>query len=264
MGKRAKARTFTVAADVVGERGPAKRPDVRQRVVGRIVDLIRIGNLRPGDRLPPERELVEIFSISRPSLREAMRALATLGIVESRHGGGTFITDLDARTLLAPLDFFLQLSQANIDDAYESRRIVEIEIVRKAAVKARRADIADLNDMIAAHATIQKDPVGFRILDSRFHEKLSAIAGNAVLQRIADGLYSMHQHLRRRATAQPGLIAQSTADHVRIAAAIAAGDPEEAAAAMARHLAHIKDSTMRMMAAQKFDVIENRSKRPAP
>src|SRR5215468_628445 len=115
MGKRAKARTFTVAANVANERGPAKRQDLRQRVVGRIVDLIRIGNLRPGDRLPPERELVEIFSISRPSLREAMRALATLGIVESRHGGGTFITDLDARTLLAPLDIFLQLSQVNIE-----------------------------------------------------------------------------------------------------------------------------------------------------
>lgn len=180
MGKRARARSLTI-----GVSGQTERQDLRQRVVGRIVDLVRTGNLRPGDRLPPERELVEIFSISRPSVREAMRALSTLGIVESRHGGGTYVTDLDARTPLAPLDFFLQLSRANIDDTFESRRIVEIEIVRQAAVKARRTDIADLNGMIAAHATVQKDPVGFRILDSRFHERLSAIAGNGVLQRIA-------------------------------------------------------------------------------
>jgi len=225
-------------------------------VVARIVDLISTGNLRPGDRLPPERELVEIFSISRPSLREAMRALSTLGIVESRHGGGTFVTDLDARTLLAPLDFFLQLSQANLDDTFEGRRVIETEIARQAAIKARRADIVELNDMIAAHATVGEDPIGFRILDSRYHEKLSAIAGNAVLQRIADGLYNMNLNLRRRATAEPGLIAQSTEDHAEIAAAIAAHDPERAAAAMEQHLVHIKESTMRMMAGQKFRLIE--------
>jgi GntR family transcriptional repressor for pyruvate dehydrogenase complex len=252
MAKRAEARSLGVAA-----LGP--KQDLRQRVVGHIVELIRTGNLRPGDRLPPERELVEIFSISRPSLREAMRALSTLGIVESRHGGGTFVTALDARTLLAPLDIFLQLSQVNIEDTFESRRIVEIEIVRKAATQAKRADIADLKEMIAAHAKIQKDPVGFRILDSRFHEKLSSIAGNAVLQRVAYGLYNMDLHIRRRATAEPGLISQSTEDHAGIAAAIAAHDPDRAAAAMAQHLAHIKESTKRAMAGQKFGVIESAS-----
>jgi DNA-binding FadR family transcriptional regulator len=271
MGKRAKARSLTATpgttalapAEAGGERTGGK--DLRQRVVTRIVDLIRTGSLRAGDRLPPERELVEIFSISRPSLREAMRALSSLGIVESRHGGGTFVTDLDARTLLAPLDFFLQLSQVNIDDAFESRRIIEVEIVRKAAQQAKPADIKELNGMIAAHATIQKDPVGFRILDSRFHEKLSAIAGNAMLQRIADALYNMNLHLRRRATEEPGLIAESTADHTRIAAAIAEHDAERAAAEMTRHLEHIKQSSMRMMAAQKFSVVESGGRRlPRP
>ncbi len=251
MAKRAEARSLGVTT-----LAPHSKQDLRQRVVGHIVELIRTGNLRPGDRLPPERELVEIFSISRPSLREAMRALSTLGIVESRHGGGTFVTALDARTLLAPLDIFLQLSQVNIEDTFESRRIIEIEIVRKAAAQAKRADIADLKEMIAAHVKIQKDPVGFRILDSRFHEKISAIAGNAVLQRVAYGLYNMDLHIRRRATAEPGLIAQSTEDHARIAAAIAAHDPDQAAAAMAQHLRHIKESTQRTMESQKFGVIE--------
>lgn len=251
MAKRAEARSLGVTA-----LAPHHKQDLRQRVVGHVVELIRTGNLRPGDRLPPERELVEIFSISRPSLREAMRALSTLGIVESRHGGGTFVTALDARTLLAPLDIFLQLSQVNIEDTFESRRIIEIEIVRKAAAQAKRADVADLKEMIAAHVKIQKDPVGFRILDSRFHEKISSIAGNAVLQRVAYGLYNMDLHIRRRATAEPGLIAQSTEDHACIAAAIAAHDPNQAAAAMAQHLTHIKESTQRTMESQKFGVIE--------
>lgn len=241
---RRRARTKLLTATALA---PVRKQSVGQQVVGQIVELIRTGNLRPGDRLPSERELVEIFGISRPSLRESMRALSVLGIVESRHGGGAFVTELDAPTMLAPLDFFLSLSQANFDDAFESRRIIEVEIVRKAATKAGRADIADLNDMIAAHATIQNDPVGFRILDSRFHEKLSGIAGNAVLQRVAYGLYNMGLDFRRQATAEAGLIAQSTEDHARIAAAIAEHDADGAAQAMTRHLRHIEDSTKRIM-----------------
>ena len=91
--------------------------------------------LRAGDRLPSERELIDILDISRPSLREALRALSMLGVVDTRHGGGAYVTDLEARTLLAPLDFFLSLSEANLADAFESRRIVELEIVRKAATE---------------------------------------------------------------------------------------------------------------------------------
>ena len=243
MARRAKSKLLTVSG-----LGPVKKESVGQQVVGQIVELIRTGNLRPGDRLPSERELVEIFGISRPSLRESMRALSVLGIIESRHGGGAFVTELDATAMLAPLDLFLALSKANFDDAFESRRIIEIEIVRKAALKATRADIQDLNDMIAAHSKIQNDPVGFRILDSRFHEKLSAIAGNAVLRRVAYGLYNMGLDFRRRATEEPGLIAQSTQDHARIAAAIAAQEPDRAAAAMTRHIVHIEESTKRVMA----------------
>lgn len=242
MAKRAKTKLLTATG-----LAPVRKQSVGQQVVGQIVELIRTGNLRPGDRLPSERELVEIFGISRPSLRESMRALSVLGIIESRHGGGAFVTELDAPTMLAPLDFFLSLSQANFDDAFESRRIIEVEIVRKAATKASRADVADLNDMIAAHAKIQSDPVGFRILDSRFHEKLSGIAGNAVLQRVAYGLYNMGLDFRRQATAEAGLIAQSTEDHGHIAAAIAAHDADGAAEAMTRHLCHIEDSTQRVM-----------------
>jgi GntR family transcriptional repressor for pyruvate dehydrogenase complex len=242
MGKRPKPKLLTSSG-----LAPVRKQSVGQQVVGQIVELIRTGNLRPGDRLPSERELVEIFGISRPSLRESMRALSVLGIVESRHGGGAFVTELDAPTMLAPLDFFLSLSQANFDDAFESRRIIEVEIVRKAAAKASRADISDLSDMIAAHATIQSDPVGFRILDSRFHEKLSSIAGNAVLQRVAYGLYNMGLDFRRQATAEAGLISQSTQDHGRIAAAIAEHDSDGAADAMTRHLQHIEDSTKRVM-----------------
>jgi GntR family transcriptional repressor for pyruvate dehydrogenase complex len=230
---------------------------VAQSVVNRVLDLVRTGMLRAGDRLPSERELIEIFSISRPSLREALRALAMLGVVDTRHGGGAYITDLEARKLLAPLDFFLSLSQSNLGDAFESRRIVELEIVRKAAGMASADDVADLKAMITAHETIQNDPVGFRILDSRFHARLSAAAGNVVLERIAYGLYNMGLDIRRRATMSFALIRQSTGDHVRIVDAIAARDPEGAAGAMGVHLDHIEQTTRQAMEQEMATLARN-------
>ncbi len=245
MAKRVKATSLSSATI-----GRIEKQALGKQVVGRILELIRTGSLRAGDRLPPERELIEIFGISRPSLREALRALSTLGVIESRHGGGAFVGNLDARTLLAPLDFYLSLTKANFRDAFDSRRVIEIEIVRRAADKANRSDIADLEGIIAAHDTVQDDPIGFRILDTRFHEKLSEIAGNAVLQRIAYGLYNLgvdFQNFDQRARNEPGLIAQSTRDHGEIASAIAAHDPDEAVRAMTRHIRNIELSTQRVI-----------------
>jgi GntR family transcriptional regulator, transcriptional repressor for pyruvate dehydrogenase complex len=216
---------------------------VAQAVVNRILDLVRTGMLCAGDRLPSERELIDILNISRPSLREALRALSMLGVVDTRHGGGAFITNLEARTLLAPLDFFLSLSKSNLADAFESRRIVEIEIVRKAALNATSADVDALEGMLAAHEKVLSDPVGFRILDSRFHARLSEIARNVVLERIAYGLYNMGLDIRRRATEDVALIRRSLGEHTTIVRAISTKDSEAAAKAMAAHLDHIEAST---------------------
>lgn len=245
MATRPKAKDLTV-----GRMDLNDKRVIGQQVVARILELVRTGNLRAGDRLPPERKLIEIFGISRPSLREALRALSMLGVINSLHGGGAYVSDLDARTLLAPLDFYLSLTKSNFADAFDSRRVIEIEIARRAAAKATAADIHDLRDIIEAHKTVQDDPVGFRILDTRFHEKLSEIAGNAVLQRISYGLYNLgldFQNFDRRARNEPGLIAQSTADHVKIAAGITTHIPDRAADAMSEHIRNIEVSTQRVL-----------------
>src|SRR5690242_12678065 len=160
MARKADIKLLAIARD-----RHSPKEGMAETVVNRILDLVRTGNLRAGDRLPSERELIDILSISRPTLREALRALSMLGVVESRHGGGAYVTDLEARTLLAPLDFFLSLSPGNLADAFESRRIVEIEIVRKAARQASKEDLDDLTAMIDAQGKVLTDPVGFRILD---------------------------------------------------------------------------------------------------
>ena len=118
MARKADAKLLAIA----GVLRPRDKEGVAHSVVNRILDLIRTGMLRAGDRLPSERELIDILAISRPSLREALRALSMLGVIESRHGGGAFVSNLEARTLLAPLDFFLSLSETNLADAFEKAR----------------------------------------------------------------------------------------------------------------------------------------------
>jgi GntR family transcriptional repressor for pyruvate dehydrogenase complex len=118
MARKADVRILAIVRD---PHSPNKE-GVAQSVVNRILDLVRTGMLRVGDRLPSERELIDILDISRPTLREALRALSMLGVIDSRHGGGAFVTDLEARTLLAPLDFFLSLSQTNLGEAYRRAR----------------------------------------------------------------------------------------------------------------------------------------------
>ena len=229
------------------EAGVNSKKGVAHSVVRRVLDLIRTGMLRAGDRLPSERDLIEILDISRPSLREALRALSILGVVDTRHGGGAYVTNLEARTLLAPLDFYLALSEANLADTFESRRIVELEIVRKAATKATAGDIDDLNGMLIAHERVLSDPVAFRILDSRFHARLSACSGNVVLERIAYGLYNMGLDIRRQATKDLSLIRRSLGEHTAIVRAIEAHDARKAVAAMSLHLDHIEASTRRVL-----------------
>ena len=100
---------------IEGELHFGAKKGVAQSVVNRVLDLIRTGMLRAGDRLPSERNLIEILDISRPSLREALRALSILGVVDTRHGGGAYVTNLEARTLVGAARFLSGLVGSELD-----------------------------------------------------------------------------------------------------------------------------------------------------
>ena len=238
--KRPKPAVVARRADDGSDRGG-------DEVVNRILELVQDGNLRPGDRLPPERELIEIFGIGRPNLRESLRALQTLGIIEIRHGGGAYISELDARRLLAPLNFVLSLTPTVLDDSSEMRRLVEVEAVRKAATRMSESDIDEFEAMLQAHAAVQNDYVGFLILDSRFHSRIYQLSSNVVLEQIATALYNIGLDHRRDLMSQPGEIAKSTLDHHAIVDALRTRDAVAATKAMETHLSHIADSSHKVL-----------------
>jgi DNA-binding FadR family transcriptional regulator len=234
------------------------RPAVRQRyeqIADHLVGELRRGALRPGLKLPGERELAQRLGVGRASVREALGALQVRGLVETRPGAGSFIA-ADALERVAGADELaagLDLpADAGPSALLEARRILEPEV---AALAARRAagdpEIARLLDVMAASAD-PADPEQRRRwsdADRAFHRQIAVSTTNPVLLAIADHLAALMdqplwQQLRDESIAVPGRTTLQLAEHRLIAAAIAEGDPEAAR----RHAAEHIDRARRYMA----------------
>ncbi len=220
------------------------RESVPEMVVRRILDLVKTGVLKAGDALPPERDLAASWNVSRPSVREAMRGLAVLGVVKTRQGGGAYISDLGPESLLGPLHFYLSLEQMNIRELYDARSLIESDVARLAAVNISDADLARLEALWLAQADTLTDPLLFRLSDFAFHEMIWIGAGNAFLKRIGESLNILGLEFRKRASELPGVLEHSLRDHRLLLDALTARDPNRAAQAALSHMQNVYQSTI--------------------
>jgi GntR family transcriptional repressor for pyruvate dehydrogenase complex len=218
-----------------------------ERLVTQIIDLIRSGNLKAGDSLPSEAQLAQAFQVSRPIVREALRGLAILGVVETRQGGRCFVTDLTVARLMAPLQFVISLDEASLESLHRARTMIESGLVREAADHVTDQALAKLEEMVAAGFALAGDPLGFRMLDQEFHRTIYELGGNPFLTVVAQSFYELGMDYRRMATETPGVIERSAAEHQAIVSALKAGDREAASAAMDAHLASIHQTTIEAM-----------------
>ena len=224
--------------------GSATRRPISEQVATRILAMIKSGNLRSGDRLPTEAQMGIAFGISRPPLREALKALTLMGVLESRQGGRYTVTDLSPSRLVAPFNVMLSMGDYDVHEHFETRLIVDLELVRLAAVNATPAQRQRiLRHAVDGHA-FHDDPVAFRLLDTAFHQSLNDAAGNRLLSSLAQGLYDVALDVRRVASALPGVIETSVGQHIAVAQAVLAGDATTAVAAARRHLDHVRDTTI--------------------
>lgn len=223
---------------------PIVRESVAEMVARRILDMVSTRALRPGDQLPPERELAEQLGVSRPSVREAFRGLAILGVVRSRQGGGAYITALDADSILGPIRFFLSLEEMNIRELYDARSLIESDVARRAAVNMTDEDLAALSQIVEAQKATLNDARAFRVSDFAFHEALWNGSGNAFLRRIGESLNTLGLEFRKRASETEGVLEQSFADHTRLLAALKARDADAAAKAAEQHMQNVFQSTI--------------------
>ena len=229
---------------------PIERKSVAEQVATRIVDIVRDGGLKPGDLLPPERDLAQTLGVSRPSVREAIRGLAILGIVRTRQGGGANITSLDADALLGPIQFYLSLEDMNVAELYQARELIESDVARRAAVLMDETELAVAAAILAEQEATLGDPEAFRASDFAFHSALWAGARNGFLKRIGESLNVIGLEFRKTASETPGVLEQSLADHAELLAALQARDADAAAGAAARHMANVYRSTTQQRRSQ--------------
>lgn len=233
-----------VLSRIVEFEDPIVRRSVAEQVAQRILGLVKSGSLKPGDQLPPERELAASLQVSRPSVREAIRGLTILGVIRTRQGGGAYVSELDANVLLEPLHFFISLEESNIRELYDARMLIESNVASRAAEAISDADIARLEAILDEQAGMLGDPAKFRVSDSAFHDVIWKGCGNAFLTRIGKSLNVIGLEFRRMASETAGVLAQSHKDHQRIVEALRARDPAAAAAAASQHMRNVYRSTV--------------------
>lgn len=215
-----------------------------QDVVEDVQRLILDGGLRPGDRLPAEKELALELGVSRGSLREGVRALVVLGILEARHGDGTYVTDLDPATLLSPVAFLADLP-GDHTSLHAVRAMLETEAAGLAALHLRDGHAARaraaLDDMARALVAPRPDPARLAAADLAFHRAVADASGNAVLSALLDALAG--EHARRRVWDDMHELAgdRTLEEHDAILAAITARDPDRARLRMAMHMVAVED-----------------------
>jgi GntR family transcriptional repressor for pyruvate dehydrogenase complex len=226
-----------------GEPVAPRRP-ISEQVANRILAMIKSGNLTSGDRLPTEKQMTIAFGISRPPLREALKALTLMGVLESRQGGRYMVTDLSPSRLMAPFNVMLSVGDYDVHEHFAAREVVDLELVRRAALNATPQQKRRILQHAVDGRAFHRDPVAFRLLDIEFHQSLYDAGGNRLLAALAQGLYDVALDVRRVASGIPGIIETSVSQHIAVAEAVMASDPEAAVAAGRRHLEHVRDTTI--------------------
>ena len=222
---------------------PIAKAGVSDILVERILGFVAAGQLRPGDKLPSERELASRFHVSRPTVREAMRALSVLGVVEVRHGGGAFVGELNAEDLLGPLNFFLSLSDVTVEKLYAARKLIEGEICALAANLATDDQLDQLDELISQQEEVTEYAEEYLRLDSLFHKTLGEISQNPFLARASQSLNVLGVEFRTKAVKTKDTPERSISDHRSILLALCAKDPEAARQAMVAHMEQVMAST---------------------
>ena len=226
--------------DILGVR-QVRKTKVYHEIVDQIRGLIAAGRIKPGDRLPPERELAELFKASRNSVRDAIRVLEQMGLIESRQGDGTYVRSVSAEELAEPLALMLLQSRTQMRELWEVRRVLEPALAEFAAARITDEELDELDAILEQQR--RKVEAGFIALeeDVAFHNGIAEAARNTVMLRALDTLVDLLRQSRERSLQQHDRPAYSLAGHRRIVAALRRHDPEGARSEMLRHLRDIEE-----------------------
>ncbi|MWA06407.1 FCD domain-containing protein [Actinomadura sp. LD22] len=212
------------------------RPSLSDALTERVLELIRAGGLRPGDRLPSARELSERFAVTTPTLREALRRLEATGAVQMRHGSGIYV-GADLERVVIPNPNVRPLQGDQLLQLLDARLLIEPPL---AAMAARRAEPGDLERLrtVLDHAGrhLEGEDAALDAANMSFHRAAAHASGNAVLGEVIDSLLSVHGAEQREILRIFDDRRRDHDDHRAILGAIEAGEAERAEELMRAHL----------------------------
>lgn len=206
-----------------------------------------VNKLKPGDMLPPERELVRKFGVSRGSIRDAIRSLEAVGLLEPRQGIGTVVREVPADAVVTPMASILLQRRKVISELLDVRNIIEPALARRAALHASPAQIAEMQEILdrqeekVRHGDLATDE------DSAFHYTLALAADNSMMMKLVQVLMDLLRETRERSLQGQGRPQKSLAGHRRILDALQRGDAAAAEAAMRAHLSEIQEIVLQKL-----------------
>jgi GntR family transcriptional repressor for pyruvate dehydrogenase complex len=217
---------------------PVSRITLTDSVVEQLLDQFRRGSFKPGDRLPTEGALMEKFGVGRSTVREALRSLAHLNLIEARPGAGTVVKSFDIGSYLRPDVFALMLSQSDAASLLEAREVIEEAAIGLAAQRATQADLEALEKVLSTtqRALARNEPT--YELSALFHMVVAQAAHNTVLENFMHSIYELLKARGKTTKKMRNFIRWEVDSHQQLYELIKAGDVAGAREAMRDHLRH--------------------------
>src|SRR5579863_4438341 len=226
----------------------ATKPDFevvrRNRVyeeVAKQIERLILKRLKPGDKLPSERELSETLRVSRGSIRDAIRGLELMGMVEPRQGTGTIVKEISADSVVNPFANALKRRKELVGELIDFRKMLEPPLAARAATHASADEIAEMEQILERQDDKQGRGEAAVGEDAEFHYSVALASGNSVVLKVLDILMDLLRDTRERSLQVDGRPQKSLSGHRRILAAIKRHDAEAAKSAMRRHIEDVEE-----------------------
>ena len=217
-----------------------KHTKISEDIANQIKRLIIDGELKPGDQLPPERELIKQLGVSRPSLREALNALAAMGFLEVRQAKRTFVRSITSKLLEDPLALLIKADTQKIFDLIEVRKAIETWAAYHAAQKASREDIEQLDTIIREMKRAFEEGRSWEKQDADFHLAIAQATHNTIHMHIMSGIYDLLRESVGRVFRDRAKIKKLLDQHYRIFNAIKNHSPDKARERTLEHLNYVE------------------------
>lgn len=223
-----------------------RRDKVYEGVAKQIERLI-LKKLQPGDKLPSERELAELLRVSRSSIRDAIRSLELMGMVEPRQGAGTIVREISSESLTNPLANVIKRKGELIHELLDFRMMLEPQLAARAATRVSDEEVAEMEEILDRQDKKVHEGESSVAEDSEFHYAIALASGNSVVLKVLDTLMDLLRDSRERSLQVEGRPQKSISGHRKILAAIKRRDSEAAKVAMRRHIEDVEEIVLKVV-----------------